>query len=394
MKIAIIVYGPGYPIATGGAEIFALRLAFELSALGNTVLLLQEGPGVVVALNDRMRVEYVRNYSPRVFHGAIRFVRRLVEWRPDVVLGVSMPSAQPLTLYAKLWSRSGLVLRFAGLDLCLAYLSLGVSTDIKDPSYEWIDVYCRRAARRLRSLWKLFSVKRVVLDVYRCIERTSCKAVVLSRTMKLLYSIVFPKTPEVIPNFVDNAFYKVGLRRLEKWNWRGRRIVYVGRLTFEKGGDILAEASGIILRECRDCTITVVGDGPYRRRIEALRDEFGDRIRVTGFRPYAEVPKILENADIFIFPTRIEGCPNALLQAMAAAMPIVASSIPPNREFLSNAGLYANPDSPAEFAEQVLRLAYEEKLARRLASYAFRKAGEFRIESILARYLRVIADSF
>jgi glycosyltransferase involved in cell wall biosynthesis len=72
-----------------------------------------------------------------------------------------------------------------------------------------------------------------------------------------------------------------------------------------------------------------VGDGPERPRLQRLSKELGvlEKVTFTGFVPHSKVPEFLRKASVFVLPSRFEGLPNALLQAMAAALPCVATSV-------------------------------------------------------------------
>ena len=101
-------------------------------------------------------------------------------------------------------------------------------------------------------------------------------------------------------------------------------ILGVGRLSHEKGFDILIEAFARIAGQC-DARLIVLGEGPMRPQLERqiARAGLGDRVSLPGFakNPFAA----MKRASLFVLPSRFEGMPGALIQAMACGTPVVSS---------------------------------------------------------------------
>lgn len=104
-----------------------------------------------------------------------------------------------------------------------------------------------------------------------------------------------------------------------------RRLVTVAMLTPTKGIDVLLRA----IEPVNSVSLTVIGDGPERGRLEALRDEInlGDRVEFLGFVPHTQIWRNLWSSRIFVLPSLSEGLPRALLEAMACGMFVIASSV-------------------------------------------------------------------
>ncbi len=107
----------------------------------------------------------------------------------------------------------------------------------------------------------------------------------------------------------------------------GRRVTFVGRLVPQKGVDVLLESAATWLPLFPDTMLHIVGDGPQKPQLADLATRLGIHRRVVwqGYRP--DVAAILQTADLFVLPSRWEGMPNALLEAMAAECPVVASDV-------------------------------------------------------------------
>src|SRR5206468_1040278 len=87
-----------------------------------------------------------------------------------------------------------------------------------------------------------------------------------------------------------------------------------------------------------------------------------DRVTFTGELTWDQVPTYLAVGDVFVFPSKFEGMPNALLEAMAAALPVVVSDIPPHRELIQHGRTGFLARDPMEMAHQVTTLANHEDL--------------------------------
>jgi glycosyltransferase involved in cell wall biosynthesis len=121
---------------------------------------------------------------------------------------------------------------------------------------------------------------------------------------------------------IHNAVPDRELRRSERPS-RGPIVGTIGRLDTQKGHDVLIRA----LPQLPDVTAVVVGDGPERDGLTNLAGELGvsDRVVLTGWREDAR--DLLTSFDVFALPSRFEGFPLVLLEAMLASLPVVAADV-------------------------------------------------------------------
>jgi glycosyltransferase involved in cell wall biosynthesis len=150
----------------------------------------------------------------------------------------------------------------------------------------------------------------------------------------------------------------------------GRRlIVGVGRLDPQKGFDVLIEAAARLEGDPPPLTV-VCGEGPDRPELEGRIRTLGagDRVRLLGNR--RDTKAIIAAADAFCMPSRWEGSPLALHEALAARRPIVASATGGIPELLAfgEAGLLVPAEDPAALATALTRLLEDADLAARLAA--------------------------
>ena len=114
-------------------------------------------------------------------------------------------------------------------------------------------------------------------------------------------------------------------------------ILSMARLAADKGLEYLIEAAAMLPHTERRIQIVIAGDGPERDRLEQLASHLGvtDRVRFLGFRE--DVGDLLAASDLVVLPSLREGLSIALLEAMAAGKPIIATSIGSQREVASHA---------------------------------------------------------
>jgi len=163
----------------------------------------------------------------------------------------------------------------------------------------------------------------------------------------------------------------------------------VGRLTHQKGQKYLIAAMPMVLKEFPQADLLVVGDGPafIELKEDVAQRKIDGRVIFTGSRK--DVPALLAAMDIFVFPSLWEGMPNALVEAMAAGKPVIATDIKPNREVLGseNAGLFVPCKDSVELASRIIRLLRNRESALLLGSVAQERAlSRFTISGTVGAY--------
>jgi glycosyltransferase involved in cell wall biosynthesis len=129
------------------------------------------------------------------------------------------------------------------------------------------------------------------------------------------------------------------------------QLVTVGSLAqLYKGTDVLIESVARCVRAGFDVTAAIVGDGKYRLQLmaQAERMSVSSRIRFLGHVPAGEqVRSILDGADLFVLPSRTEGLPRAMIEAMARALPCIGSAVGGIPELLDGSDLVPPGDAAA-----------------------------------------------
>ena len=150
-------------------------------------------------------------------------------------------------------------------------------------------------------------------------------------------------------------------------------FVSVARLVPQKGIDVLIRALAQTTGSARDWTLNLVGDGPEREALQRQVQQAGlqEQVLFLGFR--SDPQTFLLQAGVFVLPSRFEGMPNALLEAMAAGLAVVVTDASPGPlEVVVNgvSGLVVPSDDPFALAEALDRLATDPLLRERLGAAA------------------------
>ncbi len=163
-----------------------------------------------------------------------------------------------------------------------------------------------------------------------------------------------------------------------------RRVVVIAQLRPQKGHDVVLAAVPLLPH---DVLVMLAGDGPLRAELETMirRSSLERRVRMLGF--VEDVPALLAAADVVVLPSRYEGLPLVVLEALAAGRPVVATDVPGTRDLLTDGetGLLVPPDDPAALARAIERVLSEPALAGRLVRAGRALVGDqHRLEHMVA----------
>jgi len=172
----------------------------------------------------------------------------------------------------------------------------------------------------------------------------------------------------------------------------GRLVVAVGRLSHEKGFDVLVQAWPGVVSRAPDARLLILGDGPERGALEAMAQQLNIAEVVTFVGDRLDVPNYLAAAATYVLPSRHEGMSNALLEAMASGRACLASDIPPNAKVIQPGvnGLLFKTQSPGDLADKLVLMLKDEALRKQLGARALQTVLErFSIEAVAQRYIEL-----
>src|SRR5215212_9595949 len=169
------------------------------------------------------------------------------------------------------------------------------------------------------------------------------------------------------------------------------RVLFVGRLTPQKGVGTLVAAVGLL--KDPSARVLLVGDGPERPALErqAERIGVGDRLHFVGFLAHERLPAMFSHADLLVLPSLYEELGTVLLEAMQAGLPIVASKTGGVPDVIEDGvnGLLVPPADPGALARAIDRLLADSGLARRLSEGAQGRGKDYGWEVLAGRVLAV-----
>jgi glycosyltransferase involved in cell wall biosynthesis len=193
---------------------------------------------------------------------------------------------------------------------------------------------------------------------------------------------------------------------LGRWNGSRQRqteaartvITTVGNIRRVKGHDILLKAAAEIVATYADVRFEIGGDilePEFFAELQALVQQLGlqDHVRFVG--PVRDLFGHLSVADIFVLPSRSEGFSNAIIEGMAAGLPVVATDVGGNAEAVENgvSGYIVRSEDPHQLATALLKLLQDPELARKMGTAAKQAvASRFTTDAMMQRVISTYAD--
>jgi glycosyltransferase involved in cell wall biosynthesis len=178
--------------------------------------------------------------------------------------------------------------------------------------------------------------------------------------------------------------------------WK-RCVVTMGRLAPEKGFDLLIRAFAELAPRFPDWGLFILGEGPQRSALESMAREWeiADRVRLPGAVPQAFAA--LKQCDLFVFPSRHEGFGNALVEAMACGLPVVAAdcwSVSPEIVHDGTDGLLVPPENPDALAVAMAGVMGDEDRRRQLGEAAAESARRFDLPGVVRQWERLLEEVY
>lgn len=291
------------------------------------------------------------------------------------------------------------------LGLFAAILRRARSHDVIHANWSVIGVICA-AAGRLRGIPVVTSLRGSDLDrladsaAMRWLTRTaismSHRTITVSSEMREQLAATFPMFRNRlahVSNGVDARLLAVPPPRSPA---RIRALVLGSLIPRKRVDDALAAIAR--LDTCAAVSLSVAGDGPLREALENRARALGieDRCRFVGAVEPAELPCLLQGHEVLVLPSRLEGRPNVVLEAMAAARPIIATDISGVRELLTghDCGLLFPVGDVDALAEHLRALATAPSRLTRMGTAARKRIQELNLtwsraaEELVSVYIR------
>lgn len=376
MSASVVMVSPGFPPGVGGAERQALELSKELLARGVRVRVLTRRLGGLPAEGE---VEGVP-------------VRRLPAWGAGLCGSAVFLTAVFLWLLLRARSYGAVHVHLAGSPAVAAALAgrlLGKRVVVKVGGGRGIGeiaVSSRSTAGRLKlRLLGLLKPRFTAVSADLVAEMSE-------RGMDVSGARVIPNGVDVARHRPRSAAEKSGARRALGWA-EGVWVLYAGRLSPEKQLPVFLRAFAKARLECSvPARLALAGEGPEEAALReaARRLELGDAFRMLP--PRGDVETLYAAADVFALPSHSEGLSNALLEAMASGLAVMAGRVGGARDAVEHeaSGLLFDPLDFDDMVGALRRLLGDEPLRARLGAAAARRAAErYSISAVAARYFEL-----
>ena len=195
--------------------------------------------------------------------------------------------------------------------------------------------------------------------------------------MYLKYFFLSRKKVTVIPNGLEIEKYQIPVDKIAKCKELGipdniPLIGCVGRLEKQKGHKYLLEAFALLSKKNTPAFLILIGTGSEKKRLEILSEKLGIENSMKFLGTRNDIPEILQIMDIFVLPSLYEGMSNALMEAMATGIPIIATDIPENKELINNqtSGILLAPKNSKMIETTLKNLINNDKLKTLLSNNA------------------------
>ncbi|MDD4989681.1 MAG: glycosyltransferase, partial [Candidatus Pacebacteria bacterium] len=183
-----------------------------------------------------------------------------------------------------------------------------------------------------------------------------------------------------LDKFKDNVPARFLAREKYKIPRNAFVVGMVGRIVRQKDPETFVRAASMISEKIPEARFVWVGEGDLKQEITVLleKSKLKEKFVITGQIPNEEVPQLLSAIDVFLFTSLFEGLPISLIEAMSAALPIVAARVGGIPELIveGDTGLLFQRGNAKEAAEKVLEFFHNETLRKQCSENARRRAEE------------------
>ena len=191
------------------------------------------------------------------------------------------------------------------------------------------------------------------------------------------------KQATTIPHGINPAFRTHGKEVLRSIVAPERKyILYVSRFDVYKHQDEVVRAYASLTESVQQQYMLLFAgecDSPEAGRVMGLIKELGlqDRICILGAIPYSELPSLYHHADLVLFASSCENCPNILLEALGAGRPVLSSNINPMPEFGGEGAGYFSPFDAEDIALKMTEVLTDQDLSKEMAEAAAIRSAQF-----------------
>lgn len=231
-----------------------------------------------------------------------------------------------------------------------------------------------------------------LLPLVKAIWKSADKVIANSQGLKELAEKAYSKKIiGVIMNGVDTEKFNpdkyIDSRKENRNNFK---IICGTRVTPRKGFRYLIEAVERMRESGEDVSLDIIGDGNEKEELELLvqKKNLKESISFIGVVDHDDVPKYLAEADVFVSPSLNEGMANAMLEALAMGLPLVATNIGGTKELVDDGknGLIIRTEDVDDLVEKITQIMRDSELRGEMSKASRIKALKMSWESVASKY--------
>lgn len=223
----------------------------------------------------------------------------------------------------------------------------------------------------------------------------------LLRKKKLIYPVVLSKSNacefgQLFNESKDNITIIPNPVNCEKFSVPNRtylseiiNFVFVARFEEIKNHDMLLRAFSIAEKEMPNIRLLLVGDGSLLKKEKQLVKRLGVESKVIFKGQRNNIPDILKESDICVISSKSEAFSIALVEAMAAGLPVIVTSVGGMRDIVDGNGVLVENDDEYAFAEAMMSLACDEKKRKLMGERSVQLAQQYNTENIIEQYIEL-----
>lgn len=354
-----------YPPDSGGPATFVPNLAKHLLAKGNKVTVLSLKSKKTMSTEERWKLILISRNLPKIFRIPITILTLYKQARKSDLLFAN--GLHEESVIAAILAKKRIVLKIVGDPIWERAINLNKTADS-------IQVFNEKRLSGSLSVQRKF------------LSWAITKADLIICPSKQLERFIMKWCPASKIKVIPNGIEMQPLKTRERYQYD---IIYIGRITEWKDVGTLITAVHSL-----SCKLAIVGDGPDKEALQNICMTLNLKVDFLGEKSRSEIQQLFSTTKIFCLPSKYEGMSHALLEAMSAGIPVIASDIEANKEVIKDNidGLLFKVGDAKDLSQKIEKLLDSKEFANSLSKNALIKVMKnYEISNILDTYLKVLA---
>jgi len=167
------------------------------------------------------------------------------------------------------------------------------------------------------------------------------------------------------------------------------KFLNIGRLTYQKGQNVLIEAANLLQKERQNFTLTITGEGEDHSQLQSLIDKYklNNIVKIESYME--DIYEFIKEHDALVMTSRYEGVPYVVLESMALGVPVIHTDVGGISNILTDRldGMIAKQEDAIDFMKKMLELLNDFNLYKSLRDNAFKTIQSYTIEKMVSQYV-------